>query len=140
MPVSIYRFPGRYSSLSEIAEIIKEKSSEAGLQDDSIYAVESAVDEACSNIIEHAYQGEDKGDILIEVEVIKEGIKICLIDQGEPFQPEKIVSPDTGAPLSKRKPSGLGLYMMRKCMDEVSFNFSPGCNTLTMVKYRNSGC
>jgi serine/threonine-protein kinase RsbW len=140
MPISNYKFPGRYSSLSEIAEIIKEKSFEAGLQDDSIYAVESAVDEACSNIIEHAYQGEDKGDILIEVEVIEEGIKIRLIDQGEPFQPEKIVSPDTDAPLSKRKPSGLGLYMMRKCMDEVNFNFSPGCNTLTMVKYRNSGC
>ena len=140
MSLSTYNFPGRYSSLSEIAEIVKEKSSEAGLQEDSIYSVECAVDEACSNIIEHAYQGEDKGEILVELEVFAEGIKIRLIDHGIQFQPEKIGSPDLKAPLSKRKPSGLGLFMMRKCMDEVSFDFSPGTNTLTMIKYRDTPC
>jgi serine/threonine-protein kinase RsbW len=140
MAVSTYNFPGRYSSLSAISEIVKEKSSEAGLQEDSIYSVECAVDEACSNIIEHAYRGEDNGEILVELEVFSKGIKIRLIDHGIPFQPEKIGSPDLKAPLSKRKPSGLGLFMMRKCMDEVSFDFSPEANTLTMTKYRDTPC
>ncbi len=140
MSASTYSFPGRYASLSDIAGIVKEKSAEAGLQADSIYAVESAVDEACSNIIEHAYEGENKGEIVLELEIIKKGIKVRITDHGNPFEPEKIASPNTNAPLSKRKPTGLGLYLMNKCMDEVNFQFSPGCNTLIMVKYRDSGC
>jgi serine/threonine-protein kinase RsbW len=140
MSASVYHFEGRYACLADIAAVVRKKSAEAGLQGDSIYAVESAVDEACSNIIEHAYKGEDKGEIILEVEPIPEGIKIRITDHGDAFQPEKIPSPDTSAPLSRRKPSGLGLYMMRKCMDEISFDFSPGCNTLTLIKYRNSGC
>jgi serine/threonine-protein kinase RsbW len=140
MSASVYHFEGRYACLADIAAVVREKSAKAGLQGDSINAVESAVDEACSNIIEHAYKGEDKGEIVLEVELISEGIKIRITDQGDAFKPEKIPSPDISAPLSRRKPSGLGLYMMRKCMDEVNFEFSPGCNTLTLIKYRDSGC
>jgi serine/threonine-protein kinase RsbW len=139
MSVTTYTFPGRYACLADIAGIVKEKSAEAGLKADFTYAVESAVDEACSNIIEHAYEGENKGEIVLEFEIIDQGIKVRITDHGNPFDPDKVAPPNTSAPLSKRKPSGLGLYLMKKCMDEVNFQFSPGCNTLTMVKYRDSG-
>jgi len=137
--VSTYTFPGRFSSLPEIAAIIHLKSVQAGLDEESIYAVECAVDEACSNIIEHAYEGEDKGDIEMEVRLIKGGIKVILVDHGLPFRPEQVTDPKINAPLSKRKASGLGLFMMKKCMDSVDFHFSPGRNILTMIKLRDSG-
>ena len=140
MPALSYTFPGRYASLSEIASVVRTVSKEAGLDEDSVNAVECAVDEACSNIIEHAYGAENIGTIDLDLEIIPEGIRIHITDHGKAFQPEKVSQPDTKAPLSQRKPSGLGLFMMKKCMDEVDFEFSSGSNTLTMVKFRNSGC
>lgn len=140
MSVSTYTFSARYSNLPKIAGVVKMKSAEAGLGEDSICAVESAVDEACSNIIEHAYEGENKGKIGLEFEAIEDGIKIRIVDHGKPFHPEKITAPNLNAPLSHRKNSGLGLYFMKKCMDEVSFQFTPGKNILTMVKFNNSDC
>jgi serine/threonine-protein kinase RsbW len=135
-----FTFPGMYASLSEIAGVVKDKSLEAGLSETSINAVECAVDEACSNIIEHAYGGEGKGEIYLNIEIIPEGIKIMITDHGKSFRPEDVEEPNIQAPLSHRKASGLGLYMMKKCMDDVSFDFQEGCNTLTMVKFKNSGC
>jgi len=136
MPVASYTFPGQYTSLPEIAGIIKSKSLEAGLSETSIDEVECAVDEACSNVIEHAYEGEGKGEILITIDLISEGIKITITDHGKSFRPDDIADPDINAPLSKRKASGLGLFMMKKCMDQVSFDFHDGCNKLTLTKYR----
>jgi serine/threonine-protein kinase RsbW len=133
-----YTFPGMYASLSEIAGVIKEKSLEAGLSETAINAVECAVDEACSNIIEHAYGGEGKGEIYLNIEINREGIKIMITDHGKSFRPEDVLAPDIQAPLSDRNSSGLGLYMMKKCMNVVSFDFQEGCNTLTMVKFKNS--
>ena len=54
-------FPGRYESLSEIRDFVVEIAKIAGFQDFDLYAVELAVDEACSNIIEHAYGEENVG-------------------------------------------------------------------------------
>jgi serine/threonine-protein kinase RsbW len=138
--VSTFSFPGRFSSLPEIAAIIHKKSIQAGLDEDSVYAVESAVDEACSNIIEHAYEGENKGEIEMKVSLIQDGIKITLMDHGHPFLPGQVSEPKVDAPLSRRKTSGLGIFLMKKCMDSVDFQFSPGCNTLTMTKLKNSNC
>ena len=50
--------PGRFESLTEIATFITQAAREAGLNDDEVFHVEMAVDEACSNIIEHAYAVE----------------------------------------------------------------------------------
>ncbi len=63
-----------------------------------------------------------------------------ITDHGKSFRPEDVVEPNVQAPLSYRKASGLGLYMMKKCMDDVTFDFQEGCNTLTMVKFKNTGC
>jgi len=54
-------FPGVYASLSEIADFVKESSEEIGFNPADLFSLETAVDEAVSNIIEHAYEGEGKG-------------------------------------------------------------------------------
>ena len=54
-------FPGRFSSLAKIGRLVRQAAKEAGLNDKSAYDVELAVDEACTNIIEHGYGGEGKG-------------------------------------------------------------------------------
>ena len=128
---------GRYENLEKIAEFVREIAQQAGLDNFAVYSIETAVEEACTNIIDHAYGGEGKGNIECDCAVDEEGLTIQLRDKGKPFNPEKVLAPDTKAPLYKRKSHGLGLFMMRKWMDDVRFEFNGDSgNILTMVKYR----
>jgi serine/threonine-protein kinase RsbW len=129
--------PGRYENLVKISAYVRQAAQEAGLDGFAVYSVETAVEEACSNIIEHAYGGEDRGEIECTCCVDEAGLTIRLRDHGKPFSPEKVPSPDVRAPLKKRQAHGLGLYIIRKWMDDVQFEFTPGCgNQLTMVKHK----
>jgi serine/threonine-protein kinase RsbW len=64
-------------------------------------------------------------------------IKIILIDYGEPYDPSEIPMPDIKADLSERKIGGLGIFLMRKLMDEVQYEpKSNKSNILTMIKHK----
>lgn len=128
-------FPGRFESLPKIRDYIVNAAINAGLDEPDVYAVELAVDEACSNIIEHAYGGEGIGDIYCTCKVANNDLIIILKDHGQPFEPESVPEPNFSAPLEELKPGGAGLYLMRKMMDEVQFKFTPkDGNILVMVK------
>ncbi|MCA1953723.1 MAG: ATP-binding protein [Anaerolinea sp.] len=128
-------FPGDYASLAEIATFVRQVSIAAGFDSNTVYQIETAVDEACSNIIEHAYGGEHRGDIECQCEITAHSLTITLKDHGKPFRPDKIAAPDLKAPLKKRQAHGLGLYFMRQWMDEVHFEFMDGVNVLTLIKH-----
>jgi serine/threonine-protein kinase RsbW len=128
---------GRYENLAKIADFVRQFAQEADLDSFAVYSVETAVEEACTNIIDHAYGGEGKGNIVCACAVDETGLTIQLRDKGKPFNPEKVLDPDTKAPLYKRESHGLGLFMMRKWMDVVRFEFKgESGNILTMVKFR----
>jgi serine/threonine-protein kinase RsbW len=130
-------FPGRFESLSKISQFVVQAARAASLNEDAVYAVDLAVDEACTNIIEHAYGGEGLGEIQCTCTPTPEGLKIVLHDHGRPFNPAKIPPPNTKVRLKNLKHRGAGLYIMQKMMDEVRFEFNEGAgNRLTMVKYR----
>jgi serine/threonine-protein kinase RsbW len=128
-------FPGRLERLADISLFVVQIAEEAGLDESAVYAVQLAVDEAATNIIEHAYQGEDRGEICCTIDTDQQGVKIILQDWGAPFNPAEIPEPIIGAPLEEVQSSGLGLFFIRKLMDEVLFEFSADKgNTVTMVK------
>lgn len=130
-------FPGNYKSLEPISEFIIEQAQQANFSPKDVYAIQTAVDEACSNIIDHAYGGEDIGMIQIKVSEIKNGLCIVLQDNGEPFDPAEVPKPDVTSPLEIRKERGLGIFFMRQLMDKVIFEFSQReGNTLTLLKYK----
>jgi serine/threonine-protein kinase RsbW len=132
--MSTLTFPGRFESLPAIADFVRKAAHDAGLSSFQVYAVETALDEACANIIEHAYGGENKGEIECSCLIDDIGLTVVLRDHGRPFNPKKIKNPDVKAPLQDRSDHGLGLYFIRQWMDEVDFEFKPGHNTLTMSK------
>ena len=128
-------FPGRFDSLADIGEFVTRAAEAAGLDEDAVYAVQIAVDEACSNIIEHAYGGEGRGAIECTCQVCDDALAVTLRDQGRPFDPSGVPEPDLNAELKDRTGGGLGLYFMRQLMDEVRFAFTPGSgNIVTLVK------
>ena len=125
----------RLERLSEIANFIELAARSSGLNEDQTYDVQMAVDEACANVIEHAYRGRANGTIDIVCEKRGKEFVVTIQDFGERFDPKKVASPRTRDPLSKRNIGGLGLFFMRKMMDKVKFEFSAGSgNRLTMVK------
>ena len=132
-------FPGNFKSLAPISDFVVAEAEAAGFSANDVYAIQTAVDEACANIIDHAYGGEDIGDIQISIRTLENGLQIILRDNGEPFNPDEVPEPDTSSPLEIRKERGLGVFFMRKLMDEVKFCFSSQRgNTLTLIKYKGS--
>lgn len=132
-------FPGRFDSLSRICKFVVGAAGAAGLGEEAVCAVEMAVDEACTNIIEHAYGGEGRGDIECTCQINQDKLTVKLRDYGCPFDPSNVPEPNISAALEDREEGGLGLYLIRRLMDEVHFEFTPDSgNVLTMVKHKDT--
>lgn len=86
-----------------------------------MFEVQTAVDEACTNIILHAYAGKG-GTIAISCELQDNDFIITMRDKGKPFDPTSVPPPDLQADLDKRRLGGLGMYLMSQLMDDVSYS------------------
>lgn len=130
------QFTAKFEFLDEIREFVGDIARSGGFTDKEVYNIQLATDEAASNIIEHAYEGVSDGLLDISCGVVGSAITIVLVDHGESFDPSEIPAPDLKADLSERKIGGLGIFLMRKLMDEVHYKAEPGknSNTLTMTK------
>jgi anti-sigma regulatory factor (Ser/Thr protein kinase) len=139
---------GRYDQIRKITSFVTSGARGAGLDDDAVFHIELCCDEAASNIIEHAYGGEELGEIVVHYWVDDDAFIVTLSDQGRPFNPDEVPEPQSinneiDAPepalaeyLDSLQVGGLGIYFMRKLMDEVHYSFnSPSGNRLTLVKY-----
>jgi serine/threonine-protein kinase RsbW len=140
---------GKFKNLKKILGFVQKVARKAGFNEAENYKIQLAVDEAFTNIIEHAYGGENVGDIECSCEFHDPELIIQLIDFGRPFDPYSIEAPDLNSNLMDRKTGGLGLYFIHQLMDEVNFYCIPEkdpltspdfskrpCNVLVMVKRR----
>jgi len=120
----------RLENLSIISDFITKVMSQIGAKERSISEVQLAVDEACANIIRHAYSGR-KDVITLTLELVDEDLIVTITDRGKPFEPSSIPPPDLESDVD-----GLGIYFMRKLMDEVNYSFdAEEGNKLTMRKH-----
>jgi len=94
-----------------------------------------AIDELFGNIAHYAYHPKT-GDATVRVEVIQEPLSVVItfIDQGVPFDPLKNEDPDTGLSAEERDVGGLGIFMVKKSMDEISYVYRDGKNILSIRK------
>lgn len=131
-------FPGYYKNLAAIGTFVSEHARTAGFSDEDVYAVELAVDEAATNIIEHSYGGEGNGDIDCTCNVTEEGIEIVFRDMGSHFDVAKLPQVNVGVPIDQLELRGAGVFLMKKVMDEVIFEFQESKGTvLTMIKKKS---
>lgn len=94
-----------------------------------------ALDEIFTNIINYAYP-DHAGEVEINMKVEPESntISICFIDSGIPYNPLETPEPDINLSAEERKIGGLGIFMVKKSMDRMLYEYSNGKNKLTLIK------
>ena len=121
--------------LPQVIDFVRQACTAAGLSDNAVFACELATDEACTNIIDHAYGGRSDGVIRVACWTEPGAFVVQFHDQGVAFDPSKIREPLLNEVLADRPLGGLGMHFMRSLMDEVRFDFDPiQGNMLTMTK------
>ena len=97
--------------------------------------IDIAIDEIFSNIAYYAY-GDDIGEATIRVELLGEpkAVAITFIDNGAPYDPLAKDDPDTTLSIEDREIGGLGIFMVKKSMDDISYEYRDGQNILTIKK------
>jgi len=122
--------------LSRVREFLQECANRAGLAASDMNKVILAVDEATANIMKHAYQGATDGTIEFEIGSDGERFEVAISDHGEGFDPERIKDPNMAEHVRAGRKTGLGIFLMRQIMDEVTYTFREGVpNRLRLVKY-----
>ncbi len=125
----------KLENLAVIGNFITEAMKQLGIEQET-FPVELAVDEACTNIIQHAYSGDSEKPIRILCSISGNDLVIRIRDWGKPFNPDSVSAPDTESELFERELGGLGILLMRKVMDEVRYVFQARrYNELIMIKH-----
>ncbi len=133
-------YPADFKTLDSIRDLVGKAAEGAGLNSKDVYAVQLAADEACSNIIEHAYEGIADGQLDVSVNAQPGQVTIVVHDHGKAFDISKVRKPNLSKNLDEREVGGLGVYLIYKLMDEVRFESSAESgNYLTMVKRKSGG-
>jgi len=103
----------------------------AGFDDQTRYEIVLAINEACSNVIAHAYRGERQHPITLECSVSAEGLDVRIRDEGHQFDFDGIPELDP----TELRAGGRGVFLMRRYLDDVSCTARPeGGNELRMFK------
>lgn len=124
--------PAEIDSLLPIRRFIERACTQADLDDETSYDIKLAVDEACTNIVQHGYAGLDPGSVIVSLQYGTHKLVVRITDFGHPFEPSEPPEPDPEAALSGKL--GTGLYFIYRSVDSVSYEASESGNTLTLVK------
>ena len=135
-PAHSLRIPGATQHLGEVRRFVEQHARAAQLEEETIAHIKMAVDEACANIIEHAYDNA-RQEIAVLVMVDNERFTVCIRDQGRPFHPELWSEPDLFRIAKSRKGGGLGVQIMRRLMDQVEYTTRGNTNEVRLTKFRN---
>lgn len=123
-------------NLEKIREFTKSAALNSGFGEDTIGKIILAVDEACTNIIKHAYKFSPEGIINIVIKFSGSKFSISITDEGEHFDPTKIPEPDLREYYKQKRVGGLGMFLIKRLMDEVKYStLSGNKNQVVLIKY-----
>lgn len=127
--------PSSTENLALIRDFVANIGKQAGLAESELSMIELAVDEACANVIEHAYSMDGSKEVIVRAKLDADQVEISVIDTGKGFDPSSIVQKDLKKLVAERRSGGLGMRMMKLVMDEVQYQIKPGeRNELKMIK------
>jgi anti-sigma regulatory factor (Ser/Thr protein kinase) len=125
----------REENLQAFRDFIEDACRRAGVEPSAAFDLKLAVDEACSNIIEHGYSGNEPGPIEVSFNAAEGQVVVEIADRGRPFDPKTVQAPDLDSRWQDRRVGGLGWYLISRSVDSVGYDSDPQRgNRLTLVK------
>lgn len=118
-----------------ITEFVEEELEEYECSPRALYQIEVAIEEIFVNIVSYAGLAADDG-VEVRCEVLEDPLRVVVqfLDRGAPFDPLAKDDPDTSVEGNMGREGGLGIFMVKQMMDEVSYTYQDGRNTLTILK------
>jgi len=109
-----------------------------GVAPTALFELHLALDEALTNVVSYAYEDDRQHEIFVRLgTAVADGqrqIEVEIEDDGRPFNPLEAAPPDVNAPVEERPIGGLGIYLVRRVMDDLEYRRQQGKNVLVMRK------
>ena len=123
-----------YETLGILRQAIAQGCARHQIDEQTTYDLQLAMDEACTNIIEHGYRGMNPGSLMFDLDITPAQIVIQITDFGRPFEPYEPELPSAQAVLASDKVGGFGLIFIYKIMDSVDYKTTEEGNILILTK------
>ena len=131
-----FEIPADLEQIERVSSEIERCMKGEGWVDDEMLDVQLAVEEAVTNSILHGYDGS-AGTITIRIETSPQHVAVEIADDAPAFDPLSVPEPDIAADIEDRQIGGLGIFLIRRVMDEVTYRYEDNTNILLMVKDRS---
>ena len=128
--------PAKMVALRDVRDFIEQIGKKHKFSEKVVNSFKLVVEEACTNIIRHGYLDIKEGEITIRAIIRRLSLTIVIIDQGKSFDPRQLKNPDLQKYVQIGKKGGLGIFMMRKLMDDIQYHVASHGNELRLTKTR----
>ncbi len=122
-------------NITAVTEFVNEQLESYDCPPKAKMQIDIAIDELFGNIAQYAYDPET-GPATVRVEVEEDPLTVFItfIDNGKPYDPLSGKDPDVTLPAEERDPGGLGVFLVKRTMDEVTYEYKNGQNILRIRK------
>ena len=136
-PSLVISIPSQTSYLGLVRDLTKKMAEAAGFDEATADRLALAVDEATTNVIEHAYNGAADKELEVRIEDRGPDFRVDVVDTGAMVDPRALPRVDLERYVTERRTGGLGVHLMEKIMDSVTFRRSARRNVCCLVKRKN---
>lgn len=113
---------GDTTELERIRQFVQDKARDFGFSEQNIHKIALAVDEACSNLIRHAYQLDHSKEFFVDISPDNDNtLVIEILDNGTAFDPLTVPIPDLNQYAAQHRKGGFGVHIIRMVMDAVEY-------------------
>lgn len=131
-----FKIAAQMQNIASACDFVINAARAAGLSEQGVYHCHLAVDEACTNIIEHGFLVSSPENIIHIICAFHEDtLTIVIEDNGKPFDPTQVQDPDITLDIQERQLGGYGVFFIKRFMDEVSYEHADEVNRLVLLKH-----
>ena len=127
-------FPATLDALDDALEFVEASLRETNCDAKSVMQIKLALEEVFVNVVHYGYRSAQNGTIEISMEIDTNCLLLRLSDAGAPFNPLEHNDPDVSVSAQARNIGGLGIFLVKKLMDSVGYEYKDKHNVLTLVK------
>ena len=132
--MAVITVPAQVERWDDVHEFVAAAMQEAGIAPKLQNSIFVAAEEIYVNIASYAYPAQG-GEVTISLSSGPGKFALEFRDSGTPYNPLEKDDPDTSVPAAEREIGGLGVFMVKKMMDKVTYRFEDNMNILAMEKY-----